>query len=235
MTPREHVDVVVPFGDVDFRVRVHRDGTLEFLDPGVQAQIEYDQAFEAMGGDRSLPLQLLLRWQSQPQRVLGMALVSRTTTLRLAVDYCRRVMPVYHKVFPSDGRPKEILRDLFERSRGKETATPPEVTAINASAVMRNAAHSPHRRYAAECFGRALHYAAGDIANGTGTLDLVTDTAAAAAAHDGTKDTDHTPRYMTPEFDEILLREHAWQVRRFIDVVSAVQEKRRIPSIWKTL
>jgi len=229
------VHVVIPFDTTDFLVRINRDSTMEFVHPAVQ--VEYEQALAAFSGTPTTPLRLLDRWEHWPSWVLGRAAISKMATIRLAADYCKRALPAYLASFPRDDRASAVIDSLAEYARtegGTQTGLSLAKISSLANEVHKHCIASTHRGYATGCFGRAIKYAAQEISIMDAPLNLAATSAAAAIAHLEARDLPHTPRYETPEFMAIVRREEDWQIRRFIDVVSAVRVGRSVPEFGET-
>ena len=69
-----------------FDIEITSDG--ELLLPGYEEQLEYEIAYAAMGGEKTLAIVLLARWESSPAEIMCHAInLPREVLIGLAADW----------------------------------------------------------------------------------------------------------------------------------------------------
>lgn len=244
----------IHFEDTVFRVKIDRDGTMTILDPPVE--MEYEIAVAAMGGERSLPLRLQDTWERDPITTITHHLTgfSNNDLNLLALDWAEHVLPIYTKTFATVN-PVAASRviALLRRSRnsivggstiskkdqevaskystatadwadiGDKTAS--DVESMKAWAVwyaiaaLSMAIHGDSRR-CADRAATAFAHRDGRARRGSGEVSPAVEAEIDAE--------------FSEEFEAEYLKEQAWQVRRFVDVMTALQTGKNWPPLGAT-
>jgi hypothetical protein len=242
MSPRQYVDAAVQAvpedqaaapEDQGVVIRFWRDGSIDFADPAVQSEYEYELAYAAMGGRKSYLMRIQEDWESQPIWMLGSTIRGTKIAVRLAADYIRHVLHFYLKTYPSDSRPKQylkILRDYYN-SKG-----PPRQdfrgAALEADDLKYEVSKDVDGNYAATCVARAISMAMENTAIGKMNYADVAESTSVVPANA----TKLRPRSQQDQeqLKAMVHQERLWQIRRFIDVVGAHQDGLRVPRLRET-
>jgi hypothetical protein len=240
--------------DTVFRVKIDRDGTMTILDPPVE--MEYEIAYTAMGGKRSLPLRLQDTWDRDPITTITHHLTgfSNNDLNLLALDWAEHVLPIYTNTFTAiNPVTTSRVTALLRRSRnsiagggtiskkdqevaskcstatadwadiGDKTASDVESmkawAAWYAIAALSMAIHGDSRR----CADRA----ATAFARRDGCLRR--SSGGVSPAVEAEIDAE-----FSEEFEAEYLKEQAWQVRRFVAVMTALQTGKNRPPLGAT-
>ena len=239
----DHVDITIVCEYEPFNVRISKDGKLEFLD----YDFDYDMLMTSMGDERTKAVILFDRWQVNPLDVIlrepylelseyedGVAIGThiearpndrRNVKSQLSASFCMRHMEIYESRIKIDNWiPGYIIEIIETHSLGRP------ITEQQKSNVLVHTRHIKppfHDTSWPLALKRAARIAFDDEENGLQIYDVAISAALAHANDAGS--------YGSDEFEKAIEEERAWQLRRFIDVVSAYQEGRPFPRIEETL
>jgi hypothetical protein len=212
-----------------FVAEISRDGELTL--PGYEEQLEYEEAFAAMGGTESTAQRLDRLWQSpygQTKAMKEILGLKRKTLRRLAADWVAHVADAYEEAMPmpSDGAVfRAALLQLYRSiehdiKNGKDQALFKAQHLIgNMDLAVRNMGSSA---------AHMAHDALFQAAEWKISLGTVRGSAMMARAYSVALDDAELA------WDEAHIAEADWQLRRFHDVMAALQQKRPWPPLEAT-
>jgi hypothetical protein len=229
--------------DTVCHVRIDHDGTMTILNP--PTDLEYDEAFAAMGGDPSPALVIMRQWQSDPITMITNHLpgFSNNDLNLLALDWARHVLPIYTRsqatIYPQ--RVAHTMAILRNASRtlvagdvgrfGNVVARKDQIDISNYAALtsewadrnFKDASDSESSKAwsawnAIAALSSAIH----------GDTRRCADRAATAFARQ------NGPEEASDEFYAEYGKEQAWQVRRFLDVIKATRAQKQWPRLGAT-
>lgn len=209
-----------------FAVEISGDGEITF--PGYEERLEYDQAFAAMGGDPSNPLILMKRWEIPVGRshVISHNLgLGRKVVRRIAADCAAHVADCYESGVPNDGRFREALSYLGRSIEHDIPVDNVDRFLFKAQGLIGNM-EGVVRKIGYKAVTMA-HDALFQSAERIAELSIVRSSCAMARAYLVASDD-------TPEWSEAAIEEEEWQIRRFHDVVEAMQQKKKWPPLEAT-
>ena len=196
-------------------VKISRDGEISF--PGYDKQLQHDIAVAAMGGEKTLAVILLNRWEFRPAEIMCHQIkLPRDVFVGLAADWAEHVLPAFGGSRLSDYSPSP--RMLIDFARSFVAASEEERAGFSMS-ICRNAS-----RVASGVGGfpkkaaRAAWFAARCVCEG-GSLTAKNAKNAATHAEGAVED-----KYV----------ERAWQIRRFVDVLEALKTGKPWPLLEAT-
>lgn len=210
-----------------FTIEISRDGEMSF--PGYEEQLEYDIAVVAMGGGKSLPLVLENRWEIPAGRSHAIAHnfgLGRKVVRRIAADCVSHVADCYEAGVPGDGRFRDALSHLY---RSIEHDGPPDgadqflADAQNLVAKMELAVRKTNDK-SVEMAHDALFQATARRPE----LSIVRSSCMTAMAFFVERDE------CSSTWDEAVVKEESWQIRRFHDVIESLQQKKKWPPLEAT-
>lgn len=215
----------------DFEVEITREGNLLFLDYDVQ----YDVVMAEFGEPETVAVMLLEEWKDDPLDVICRRLgLEKQPLIYLAADWAEHVLPEFQDYDKDDKRPEEAIK--IARKCAEEIGTPEEGKAIAATEAAHNARMAAENardwasRSAAASAATSAFWAAKAAAeifySKPQSIVYVSDAAraaqrAAARAHAGRR-------------EAARLAELAWQIRRFVDCMEAVQSGKPWPPLGAT-
>jgi hypothetical protein len=199
-----------------FEVEITRDGEMVFCDPDT----EYEIAFAAMGGDKTPAVKLLDLWRDSPIDGIFKCLgLDKNTMVLLAADWAEHVLPIFERKYNKDKRPRKSIKAVRDFVAGKigaddlheacDAAWAAAEAAAKAAAVAALAAAAVAEAAAVAAVAAVAAEAAADAAD--------------AAAYDRSED------HISPEWQQAYDAERAWQVRRFVDVMTALRAGKKWP------
>lgn len=222
-----HVDLTLSYILLDFKVRIHKDGRLEFRDPPID--LDYAILMDSMGdSDYRFEVALHRNWSEDP---IGTISANFRPEIRfcLASDYCEHVLPIYQKEAPNDTRPITILSFLRNRSEKQATIEEMHQSRTLAHGMVMDETElrlSPGAHDVVNAFWAATRmYMSGEEIDYQGydsrTLSDVSELACDAAGS--------AVKNAAANFEE-----RTWQIRRFVDVANAWKNHEPIPDVKET-
>lgn len=89
-----------------FQIEINDELEMIFLD----RDIRYDETLAALGGSKSIALELYERWTDTPANVVIENFnLSKQNTILMIADWAEHVWPIFHKVFPGDKLTHEAI------------------------------------------------------------------------------------------------------------------------------
>lgn len=213
-----------------FVVEISREGEMSF--PGYEERLEYDTAFRAMGGDPSRPLVLMERWEISAGRshVIAHNLgLGRKVVRRIAADCVAHITPCYEAGMPGDGRFREALSRLYRSIEHDITPYDRDTSLYKAQKLIgkMEVAVEKINDKAASMAQNALSHAAKHGINLPNLTVVRTSCAMAGAFYVVHDEYDGS-------WNEAVSDEEAWQIRRFHDVIAAMQHGEEWPPLEAT-
>jgi hypothetical protein len=211
-----------------FAMEISRDGEVSF--PGSEERLEYEMALAAFGGQESAMMHIARQWSTPRGQTLVMVEdlgLQRKTIRRLAADWVSHIADVYEEARPGDGRFRKSLSYLYRSIEHDVSSRGHDKWLYTAQATLDLIKNDAHRWWSEidslACF--ALHTV---TMRNPDLLSLRTTTAqvrAYSAADDP----------LNPAWEKAQIEEGDWQLRRFHDVIKAIQCHKRWPALDKTL
>lgn len=213
-----------------FTAEICKNGSMKLIG---YDDLEYDLSMHEFGEPATAAVQLLETWQKNPIDFIQHVIFYMIDKRRLASDYAQHVLWIYYDRYEDDSRPKQIFKAIDDvisgrlSTRGKTWDAVVEMT----RSILNKSAKDGLSTFATDLAARAMRDAVG-VATGDENLTSVAKTARAAVGHF------HTTRTVTKEdieeFNAWQKQELAWQVRRFVDCLDAVQSKKPWPPLEDT-
>lgn len=210
-----------------FTVEISRDGEMSF--PGYEEQLEYEIAYVAMGGRKSLPLILADRWEIPAGRSHAIAHnfgLGRKVVRRIAADCVSHVADCYEAGVPGDGKFREALSHLYRSI--EHDVNPDEADRFLAKAQNLVGNMELAVRKTNDKSVEMAHDALFQVSARRADLPIVRTSCMTAMAFFVERD-EHSSAW-----DEAVVDEEAWQIRRFHDVIEALQQKKKWPPLEAT-
>lgn len=237
----DHVDITIVCEDEPFNVRIFKDGKMEFQD----YDFDYDMLMASMGDEETKAVHLFNRWQENPLAVIlrepdlegveyenSIAIGThietkpndrRNVKSQLVASFCAHHIAIHETGLRDFDRwiPGYVIAIIQAHSLGKQINDQQKANVLSHIRLMGNSYHDSSWPLA---LSRAARIAFGD--DYLQVYDVAISASRAYANNAGS--------YSSDEFEKALEEEKSWQLRRFIDVVSAYQEGRPFPGVEET-
>lgn len=203
------VIVTAIYGDKSFQLQITRDGSLIFLDH----DIEYDIAMVEFGEPSTTAIELMNNWKQEPYEIICKNIVlNERILILLIIDWAKHVLPIFEIEQPMDKRPKNAIVIASEYIKGKIKLHNIIEARLNVWISVKTT------RYAARCAAEAIYKVLKTIEAAEESATFTTEVATSAAR----------------EAANARREEAFWQIRRFIDVMKALQIGKPWPPLGAT-
>lgn len=230
------VIVTIDMNDAKMRVEFHRDGSISILDHNV----EYDATMVEFGEPESAALGFHRYWYSDPASAIAWYTeFDFKTIIRLAADWAEHALPVFEEYHHNKGKAYTgFPRNALDSAR----AYADHDFDLDFRKIVFNMESKIHEMLTWQFYKpgygalRAVYNVlnssqAQDVWATRNNVEIVADAASTAVASNFPRDLGD----FDPKIDEeIFEQEQAWQVRRFVDCMEAMQAGRPWPPLGAT-
>lgn len=202
----------------DTRIEIGKDGNIYFPDN----DIEYDLTMTEFGEPRTFAIELFEEWNfDKIEFILEKLGLSKQTMIMLSADFAEHVLHFFEEVFPEDDRPRRSIEGARIYALSIET----ESERLNSKKAFELAMMADGARSMVAGSGTysALNaaYAAAQAGFAAGSHVRTEHTVANVASY-AAKSTS-APDYYSAGVPSDWGKEYAWQIRRFVDCMEALQ------------